>query len=442
MNMRTINLPLSLFTLALGLGGCALDESEGPVSCASGFGARECASAVVDLTARAHLGTISKDMQGNYVFTPNPGVDPRYGAVFVTNGTEEDLGIRLELTRYDLSDDTIGHTDRKGQPCEDSGDLTTCDRRWIDFDENDTEVRVIVHELDSEGDPMGVPVLEEEVSLFGTSEEEVSLFGDSVPGNVVQLNCSGVRLLDGDDDGHFRQYVSLLSVDEQTGKGDIVVSNISDPSTGEGPTICGWLGAHKQAGENCPNWRDTEQWTWKQVTWNSDERELESLPMGKSIRVSVDPSRHHGMLFLPTYDGSCPDLDDERLDLSPSGRMFLRIADTTSNRVTFNDLVSCDVAHVPVAVPFTATGLVEEEGADAKFEFVNCGPHDVSVCNSSFDGACDPTDPTASGFFTIAANGEEIVERFYGVNTIRDLSWVDSDDPTVILRKRTKSGGN
>lgn len=435
MKMRTTLLPLSLFTLTLGLGGCALDESEGPVSCASGFGARECASAVIDLTARAHLGTIElNDDENNpsaYKFTVNEGVDGRYGAVFVTNGTGEDLRIKLELTRYDGMADPIGFTDRDGEPCTDPNNLTTCDRRWIDFDERDSSVRVIVREPNDDGGWNDVSLGEH--SLHGADAEAAS----ALPGNVVELNCSGVRLHDGDDDGHFRQYVSLLSVDEETGTGKIVVSNTSAPSTGTGPTICMWTGTHSEVGsQNCPDWRSLDKWRWIG---------LGQVAPGASTSVYIDPSQHHGMLFLPIYDDEvCPDLstqearDAARLDLSPSGRMFLRIADTTNNRVTFNDLVSCDIAHVPVAVPFTATGLEDAAGENADFEFVNCGDHEITVCNSSY-GPCDPA-AEGSGSFSVPADGS-VVTMSYHAGFIHDLSWVDSDDPTVILRKRTKSGG-
>lgn len=438
MNRTELSIPSMFRAPLLGLfvlveAACSDAEVEEVHSCAAVdevARASSCEGTSEDATENAHLGRITVgDCSGTSCtlrFAPTPtGVDARYGAVFVTNTSGQSLDI--ELSAYATSGGDMLETDsRQTAVCDETG----CDRRWLAFSEAARSVRVRARIDDTdEWQELGLHPLFENFQVSTSSETtlggvENELDVRDVPGNVVQLDCSGIRKLDGDEGSVPRKFVSVLSRDS-SGNGTVLIDNVSNPSTGTGPTHCVWLGTRNGVDvtndASCPDWWGTVRWTWTLAT----DAEGNVLPLDGPTEIPVE-KKVEALAFAEMVDGKCGgvDLDDER--------MRIRIADTTQHIVRFEDATGAcaDTGSydVPLAVPFVATPARNDDGS-GYVTLVNCSAGEVTYCDSS-SGVCDPSE-------NALARDDTVDVRLDDVDATRDLTWDEGGDPTVVVRKLT-----
>lgn len=435
MNRTELSIPSIFRAPVLGLlvlvgAACSDAEVEEVHSCAAVdelARASSCEGTSDDATESALLGTI-RCAETDCFEPSSTGIDARYGAVFVTNTSGQSLDIELSAYATESDGDELETVWRRTAVCSEA----ECDRRWLAFSEAAGWVRVRARADHS--DPwidMGTHPLfdNSQVSTSGettSGDVEDELDVRDVPGNVVQLDCSGIRKFDGDEGSVPRKFVSVLSRDS-SGDGTILIDNVSNPSTGTGPTYCVWLLTRDDvdvtSDTSCPDWWGTVEWTPTPAAEAPD-----GVPPLDGPSEIVVGKEVEALAFTEATDGQCErddlDLDDER--------KRIRIADTTQHIVRFEDVTGTCVDtgnyDVPLAVPFVATPVRSDDGS-GYVTLVNCSAGEVTYCNSSW-GVCDPSETTL-------ARDETVDVRFDGVDAIHDLTWDEGGDPTVVVRKLT-----
>ncbi len=427
---------VSLATLAALLPLLACTEPE-PGSCSTNesLALRACVGGVIDVAVeRARLGTITGTAQTGYSLAKTGDdasvpVDFRYGAAYVVNATGEALA-NVELRPVAAAGDSPSSDPSVYASVADNSNA------WVALDANATRVGVWV-----DGSFVG------ERSMTDDATDP-----SSVAANVVELNCAGIRRFttDADGEGTFRDYVTLLE-----GSNDIIVSNTIDPTLAGAIRFCVYAATLADGAGPCPDWADPSTYDW--TTLPGDP-----VAADEQRQVTVAGTGYVALGFMEAEaDGSCPDPATafaQATDVAPgedlprggySGRKVIRIADSTQSVVRFEKVEECGVANataeVPVAVPLLATACDSSTDASGSFAytFYNCtddlvrfntGPElDGEVCMLPDGGSS-----TCAADCDLCIDALDPYEHIATGTQLYAAHWWTSDDPTAILKKKTK----
>lgn len=446
----------------------AIDSDEG--SCAVDAAAslsegvfRACADIGEDLTALAHIGDVVTDASSSsgWSFIANDQTVYRFGIGYVTNRSGEELRIKLEGMKGTSS--TGYHVQRT------VGDGA---KVWIAFDDQTDTIEVSAHDTEN------------------TSFETLGSAPIGTAGNRVELNCSGISRLDDCSPGApgcscadgscseglecntqglctetteecgtnpgalgcscsttldcateldstlecieglcqpdtraLRSYVAVY--DDRK----VVFANESAPSIGSGPTYYLWHATLTEVPEHegysspylmCPQDYVFEG-TDANIIWNWDNRAIDP---GEEISFTLP----EGAVALGATTSR---------SAAPEGeREYIRVADTSQPVVRFERLEGCDSAaagedYRAAAIPFSLTPETLEAEADTERIYLrNCVDGEIGLYKSEPNPDA-PGDPD----ITLASDATRTY-MFVNECTQPQFWFIDSDDPTVILKKK------
>ncbi|EDM76492.1 hypothetical protein PPSIR1_00997 [Plesiocystis pacifica SIR-1] len=462
-------LPLVIATLALTPLACADASGDDEGSCAFDAASevadgvfRTCADLSEDLTSLAYLGSITGPDINNLTFEAEPNPNYRFGIGYVTNESDDsDNPLLLKLKEIDSSGNATGAIVKKT--------VSSDNKIWIAFGTSMDSILVQYSgdegknysDLGSttkiaEGNPLG-----NSITLNCTGIERLNDCVAGAPGcpcrdsdscDDANLECNaGLCMASGDCSATNKGFGCECQATSECDSGLECIYNAcqedkrairSYVSVYENRTITITNASESTSAPTYHLWYallfDGVTGTYAGDTGDSDEYRSPYLLCPSDYDSNYD-WRSSGVVIRPNETASyiLPEnaifvgFSEDEESTPDSDRRSVRVADTTQPVVRFERLEGCaaaagtDSASRLAGIPFAPTRT-----ADDQLYLVNCGPDDVQLYDQS-----------DTSIATIAAGGMAQV-----INTENECEQVtywfaDTDDPTLIVKKKTDDCG-